>query len=91
MCIKSEFRAIFGNIQPVVKTFLLASKNCPQALYTCTCVKQQNIMNNEAEGIFLELVQNDGNSKSFKMLQELVPSGFMPMPWGFFFQMMTLG
>ena len=32
--------------------------------------------------IFLELVQNDGNNKSFKMLSELVPNGCMPMPWG---------
>ena len=30
--------------------------------------------------IFLELVQNDRNIKSFKMLSELVPSGCMPMP-----------
>ena len=28
----------------------------------------------------MELVQNDGNNESFKMLPELVPSGFMPMP-----------
>ena len=40
--------------------------------------------------IFLELIQNDGNNKSFKMLPELVPSGRMPMPWGFVL-MMTLG
>ena len=32
----------------------------------------------------MELVQNDGNNKSFKMLPELVPSGCMPMPWRFF-------
>ena len=47
-------------------------------------IKQNIIKNNEAKRIFLELVQNDGNSKSFKMLSELVPSGCMPMPWGFF-------
>ena len=28
--------------------------------------------NNEAKGIFLELVQNDGNNNSFKMLPEVV-------------------
>ena len=28
-----------------------------------------------AKGIFLELVQNNGNNKSFKMLPELVQSG----------------
>ena len=28
--------------------------------------------------------KQDGNKKSFKMLPELVPSGCMPMPWGFF-------
>ena len=39
----------------------------------------------EAKGIFLELVLNDGNNKSFKMLPELVPNGCMPMPWPFFF------
>ena len=43
-----------------------------------------------AKRIFLELIQNDGNNKSFKMLPELVTSGCMPMPWGFV-QMMTLG
>ena len=53
-------------------------------------IKQNIIQNNEAKGIFLELVQNDGTNKSFKMLPELVPSGCMPMSWGFF-QMMTLG
>ena len=47
--------------------------------------------NNEAKGIFLELVQNDGNNKNFKMLPELVPSDCMPMPCVFFFQIMTLG
>ena len=36
------------------------------------------------KGFFLELVQNDGNNKSFKMLPELLPSGCMPMSWGFF-------
>ena len=36
----------------------------------------------------MELVQNNGNNKSFNMLPELVPSGYMPLPWGFF-QMMT--
>ena len=40
--------------------------------------------------MFLELVQNDGNNKSFKMLPERIPSGCMPMPWSLF-QMMTLG
>ena len=29
--------------------------------------------------------KNDGINKSFKMLPELVLSGCMPMPWGFFF------
>ena len=43
-------------------------------------IKQNIIWNNEAKGIFLELVQNDGNNKSFKMLPELVPTGCMPMP-----------
>ena len=38
----------------------------------------------EAKGIFLEL-KNDGNN-SFTMLPELVPSGCMSMPWGFFFK-----
>ena len=52
-------------------------------------IKQNITYNNETKGIFLELVLNDGNNKSFKMLPELVPSGCMPMPWGFF-QMMTL-
>ena len=52
-------------------------------------IKQNIILNNEAKGNFLEFVQNDGNNKSFKMLPELVPSGCMSMPWGFF-QMMTL-
>ena len=52
-------------------------------------IKQNIILNNEAKGIFLELVQNDGNNKNFKMLPELVPSRCTPMPWGFF-QMMTL-
>ena len=32
----------------------------------------------------MELVQNDGNNKSFKMLPEFVPSGCMSMPWVFF-------
>ena len=36
---------------------------------------------NEAKGIFPELVQNDGNKKSFKMLPEFVLSSYMPMPW----------
>ena len=53
-------------------------------------IKQNIIQNNEAKGIFLELVQNGGNNKTFKMLPELVPSGCVPMLWGFF-QMMTLG
>ena len=47
-------------------------------------IKQNIIQNNEAKGIFLELVQNNENNKSFKMLQEFVQSGCMPMPWGFF-------
>ena len=47
-------------------------------------IKQNIILNNETKGIFLELVQNDGNNKSFKMLPELVPSCCMPMPWVFF-------
>ena len=46
-------------------------------------IKQNIILNNEAKGIFLELVQSDGNNKSFKMLPELVPSACMPMPWVF--------
>ena len=56
---------------------------CPGDMYE---IKQ----NNEAKEVFLELVQNDWNNESFKMLPELVPSGCMPMPWGVF-QMMTLG
>ena len=51
----------------------------PRAIYE---IKQNIIQNNEAKGIFLVLVQNDGNNKSFKMLPELVPSGCMPMPCG---------
>ena len=31
-------------------------------------IKQNIIYNNEAKGIFLELVQNDGNNKCYKML-----------------------
>ena len=42
-------------------------------------IKQNIIYDYEAKGIFLEMVQNDG-----KMLPELVPSGCMPIPWGFF-------
>ena len=80
------------------KTFFLA----PQKIVPKGClllhwsfiymfeIKQNINYNNEAKGIFLELVQNDGNNKSFKMFPELVPSGCMPMPWGFF-QMMTVG
>ena len=55
MCIKSEGNNIFLNMQPVIK-------------YE---IKPNIISNNEAKGIFLELVQNDGNNKSFKMLPEL--------------------
>ena len=40
-------------------------------------MKQNIIQNNKAKGIFLEVVQNDGNNKSFKMLPELVPNGCM--------------
>ena len=36
-----------------------------------------------AKGIFLELLQNDGTNKSFKMLPDLVPSGLIPMTLGF--------
>ena len=72
------------------KTFLLPSKQtkksprivfpCPGAICTYMYeIKQNIILNNEAKGIFLELVQNDGNNKSFKMLPELVPSGCIPM------------
>ena len=46
-------------------------------------IKQNITQNNEAKGIFPELVQNDGNNKSFKMLPELVPSGCMPVHWGY--------
>ena len=82
------------------KTFLLPStklsprivSSCPRARYAINMyeIKQNTIYNNKAKRIFLELIQNDGNNKSFKMLPELVPSGCMPMPWGFV-QMMTLG
>ena len=56
-------------------------------------IKQNIIKSNQVKGIFLELIQNDGNNKSFKMLLDLVPNGCMPMPFFFFFffQMMTLG
>ena len=47
-------------------------------------IKQNIISNNEAKGIFLELVYNDGNIKSITMLPEPVPSGCMPMPQGLF-------
>ena len=45
--------------------------------------KQNIILNNEAKGIFRELVQNYANNKSFKMLLELVPSGCVSMPLGY--------
>ena len=72
------------------KTFLLASKtlsprvvsSCPGALYKSNN-KIKYHKNNEAKWIFLELVQNNGNNKSFKKLPLLVPSGCMPMPWDF--------
>ena len=31
------------------------------------------------------MVQTDGNNKSLKMLPKLVPSGCMPMPWGYIY------
>ena len=99
---KSESRAIFWNMQPVMKVirpFCLHQNNCPGLLsllalqlyiYMYEVNKIYKIMRTGVcERIFLELVQNDGNNKSFKMLPELVQSGCMPMPWGFF-QMMTL-
>ena len=46
-------------------------------------IKQNIIKKNEAKGIFLDLVQNDGNNKSFKMLTELVPSGYMRIHLGY--------
>ena len=42
-------------------------------------IKQNIIYNNEAKGIFLELIQNDGNNKNVKMLPEIVRGGCMPM------------
>ena len=66
------------------KTFLLPSKNknCPQGLSPLVLGLYIHLLNKtkyhikyKAEGIFLELVQNDGNNKSFKMLPELVPNG----------------
>ena len=47
-------------------------------------IKQNIIQNNEAKGVFLELVHNDGNNTNFKMLPELVAWSYMLMPWGFF-------
>ena len=41
-------------------------------------LSKKNNKNEHATGASLELVQNDGDNKSFKMLPELVPSGFMP-------------
>ena len=100
MCIKSEGRAIFLNMQPVIKRIRpfcfhqkIVSKGClflPWGFIYMYEIKQNIIQNNEAMAIFLELVQNDGNNKSFKMPHELVPSGCIPLPCGFF-QMMTLG
>ena len=80
------------------EAFLLTSKlnglsvqNCPQGLsplalglYMHIWNKTKYQINNEAKWVFLELVQNDENNNSFKMLPELVPSGRMPIPWGFF-------
>ena len=48
-------------------------------------IKQNIIYNNEAKGIFLELVQNDRNNKRFKMLPERVPHGCIHMPCLFVF------
>ena len=70
------------------KTFLLAPKQlsprvvcpCPGALY----IHVWNKTKYHIKGIFLELEQNDGNKKSFKMLPDLVPGGCMPMPCFFF-------
>ena len=99
MCIKSEGRANFLNMQPVIRViwpFCFHKKIVPKGClflpwgYMYVYEIKEKIIYNEAKGIFLELVQNDGNSKSFKMLPELVPSCCMPLPWGFF-QMMTLG
>ena len=81
---------MFWNMQPVIKVirhFCLRKKIVPKGclflpwgfIYMYE-IKQIIIWNNEAKGIFLELVQNDGNNKSFKILPELVPSGCMPMP-----------
>ena len=87
MCIKSEGRAIFLNMQPVINVISLSA--CIKNIVPKGClflslgfiymyeIKQNIISNNEAKGIFLKL-KNDGNNKSFKMLQELVPSGCMP-------------
>ena len=41
-------------------------------------LSKKNNKNEHATGASLELVQNDGDNKSFKMLPELVPSGCMP-------------
>ena len=94
MCINSEGRAIVWNMQPVmivIRPFCLHQKIVPKGCLLLPLgyiymyeIKQNIIQNNEAKGIFLELVQNDGNNKSFKMLPELVLSGCMPMPWGLF-------
>ena len=76
----------------VLRPFCFHKKIVPKGCFLLPCgcinmseIKQNSISNNEAKGIFLELVQNDGNNKSFEMLSDFVPSGCMPMPWGFFF------
>ena len=94
--IRGHSRAIFWNMQPVTKVirpFCFHQKivpiDClllPWGYIYMYDIKQNIILNNEPKGIFLELVQNDGNNKSFKMLSELVPSGCMPMLRGFFFK-----
>ena len=71
MCIKSEDKDIFfkhATSEQSDKTFLSASlKNCHLGLSPLALVLY-------IQGIFLDLVQNDGNNKSFKMLPELVTS-----------------
>ena len=75
-------------MQPVIKVIrpfcFHKKRKCPQGLsllafglYKLVLNKTKCHIKNEAEGIFLELVQNDGNNKSFKMMPELVPSGCM--------------
>ena len=47
-------------------------------------IKQNIIWNNEAKGIFLELVQHNGNNKSFEMQPKLVPSWLYAHALGLF-------